>query len=1193
MNLPYFDLINSPLKGTNLIEASAGTGKTYIIAGLFVRLILEKGILADKILTVTYTEAATEELRYRIRERLKDALKALTDGYNHSADDELISHIVNKYKNNESALWRLKDALTRFDEASICTIHGFCKRMLAENAFESNSLFNAELLKDQSKLIQEIVDDFWRKNFYNASQLLVQYAVKNNINTSGFLKLVNNLSIDPSFEVTPKLKKPAISKTETRFLDAFKKLHTDWQSNKSVIEEILISNEGLNGSKYGKHSPKLITEMDEYLSSDNPVMMFEAFRKFTTGAINDSIKKGFTAPKYKFFDDCEIFLKIYESTMSALEKYVLFLETELFNFVRSEADKKKQKLNVITFDDLLVNMHKALGQGNESVLAKAVRARYKAALIDEFQDSDPVQYSIFNNIFSNPGSVLFLIGDPKQSIYKFRGADIFAYIKAARNIKSKYTLGTNWRSTPELLKAINIIFGKKERPFVFEDILYHPVKAAAGNIKKETDLISPLNIWILGQENAERKDGVIPKGKAINLISNAVAGEILRLVSGSDNNIADEYTIKPGHIAVLVRKNFQARLVQKELQKFNIPGVLYGSESIFQSHEAGELERILSSIASPGNDRLLKSALATDMIGLTGNDIFNLASEEMMLENYINRFYRYHDLWVNHGFFRMFRQFVENEGVRGILLSFTDGERRMTNIMQLAEILNSAEIENKLGIETMVKWLNEKRSNPDESEEYEIRLETDDDAVKILTIHRSKGLEFPVVFCPFAWGESDLDKDKPYAFHNPDNNYNFTLDLACDPGNRIIAEAEELAENMRLLYVALTRARHRAYFFWGRINETETSAPAYIFNYKNNDWPDPVSRLRDDAQFLNYESIIRNIDSLAKESGGAICVHDVPKFEYKRRISTETNHEFSSRIFTGKIKNDWNISSFSALTHDAKEFTESPDHDRVYSNAMADQKLTGSDRNIFSFPKGASAGSCIHEIFENIDFTFFEEEPVKKLINDALTRYNIENIWQQTIFDMVNKVLNTSVLPGMQEFSLKNISKNGRLSELEFYYPLNLITSAGLANIFRKYGINISNNFTASLEHLGFTPHRGFIKGYMDLVFHYKEKYFIVDWKSNHLGNDIQDYSPEKINTVMDDNYYILQYYIYTVALHRFLLLRKADYDYSKHFGGVIYIFVRGTDPEYPYSGIYNDIPSKEIIQSLSEYLSNSKAFEV
>ncbi|MFH0974551.1 MAG: exodeoxyribonuclease V subunit beta [Spirochaetota bacterium] len=1181
MNTQYFDLVNSPLKGTNLIEASAGTGKTYIIAGLFLRLILEKGIPADSILTVTFTEAATEELRYRIRERLKDAFNALAGGGNLSGNDELSTHIAVKYKKSETALWRLRDALTRFDESSICTIHGFCKRMLFENAFESSSLFDAELVTDQTNLIREIIDDFWRKNFYSASKMFLQYIINKNINVSYFYNLNKYFSIDPSFEIIPKIKKPDTAKPEAQLFKAFKKLQKEWHTNKKIIEDIFTASRELSGTKYGRKAVNWIIEMDDYLSSDNPVAIFEKFWKFTASSVNDSVNKGFSAPQNIFFNQCEDFLQIHNEAIAAYDQYRIFLESELFGFVKSEANNKKHKLNIVTFDDLLLNAYAAIGQGKNSALAKAARERYKAALVDEFQDTDPVQYGILNSIFGS-GSILFLIGDPKQSIYKFRGADIFAYLKASGNIKSRYTLESNWRSSPELIRAVNTVFGNRQRPFVFRDIDFNPVKP--GNPEEQSAPQSSFNICLIGKDNGNKKDGLITKGRASGLVANSVAGEIFNLVTEGEKNVG---TVRPGDIAVLVRKNIQSRLIQRELRKFGIPGVIYGSESVFASREAIETERVIACACNPGDERLLKAALTTSMTGLNGNDIFALAENETAAEAYINKFYAYHDLWEGRGFFRMFMRFIESERVRERLLSYIDGERRMTNLMHLAELLHTAESENKLGMEELVQWLKEKIVLADESAEYEVRLESDDNAVNIITIHRSKGLEFPVTFCPFLWDSSEFDNKKLPLFHYHNNN--LTLDLAADEKNKSLAETEELAENTRLLYVALTRAKHSAYFYWGKINETETSATAYLFHNKDKDLSLPVSGLKKNAKLQNYESMMEDISELAKASDGAIRVMDLPQYEYCRRAASGSSlNEVNCRAFSGSIKNDWKISSFSFLTHDTKENSESPDHDHVDNMYASGQIRNDKDRNIFSFPKGAIAGTCIHEIFEKIDFAYAKEEPSKKIITETLVKYGIDEDWRDILSIMANAVLTTPLSRSDSDFMLKNIQQDERLSELEFFFPLDLISSKGLAEVFLSTGIVSDNNFIASLEMLRFKPHKGFVKGYIDLVFQHKEKYYIVDWKSNHLGNNIEDYSGEAIKSAMEKNYYILQYYIYAVALHRYLLSRKSGYNYNKHFGGIFYMFVRGADIRQPMSGMYFDMPSIETINSLSNYFSAS-----
>lgn len=1196
MSTNNFDLINSPLKGTNLIEASAGTGKTYIMAGLFLRLILEKGILVDKILAVTYTEAATEELRIRIRNRLKDSLQALQSGNVSDAKDELLKELLIKYAKSESALWRIKDALTRFDEASICTIHGFCHRMLAENAFESGSLFNAELVTD-SNLTQEIVYDFWRKNFYSSSSVLAAYTYQKGINASYLLNLIKNFSIDPSFNVIPRPEMPDFSELEKRFLIAFKTLAKEW-SHKSEIADILLTSKSLSRTKYSlKGLTNWISMMDGYLNSNNPVIIFEKFDKFTSSLINYSVNKGFEPPSHPFFDLCDKYLRTYNNLKTILDKFIISLEGEFFNYVKRESAMRKLQLNIMTFDDLLVNMHKSLNSGAQSNLAKTIREKYKAALIDEFQDTDPVQYDIFNNIFGTANSILFLIGDPKQSIYKFRGADIFAYIKASRDIKTRYTLGTNWRSTPEQLKAVNAIFKSKKYPFVFNEIKYNDINANGRN----DDFIiddkkNPFNIFVINKELHDMK-GVISKGKAEAVIARSVAGEIFRLVESGKTGKAQigSSALKPGHIAVLCRKNRQAMLVQNELQKYNIPGVLYGMESIFESHEAIEMERVIAAVSNPGDEKRLKTALATDMMGLSGNEIFSLYDDETAWEEYLNSFFEYHTIWSDSGFFRMFRSFTEKEGVRERLLSYTDGERRMTNLLHLAELLHRAETENKMGMESFVKWLKDKRILLENAEEHEIRLEIDEEAVKLITVHRSKGLEFPVVFCPFMWEGSAGDGRKPQRFHDPENNYNLTLDLACEENSKRIADTEELAENMRLLYVALTRSKYSTYLYWGRINKTETSALSYIFfnNDKDNS-SGSVKELENNVKLMTYEAMMNGINAVADASDGAISVENISLYEYQRfNPAVSTDNELSCKMFSGNITNDWTVSSFSALTIGRKDYVENPDHDwidnRILTQLNFDQitdQKTDKDYNIFTFPKGAIPGTCIHEIFEKLDFTFSKDEDAANIINESLIKYGIGSEWNDALLNMVKKVTRAP-LPGKQDgLMLKNIPASDKLNELEFYMPLGSITAKGLSDIFFKSGIKSNQEFAGAMRNLGFKPHRGFIKGFIDMIFLYKDKYYIVDWKSNYLGNDISDYVADKLKESMKDNYYILQYYIYSAALHRFLSFRNADYDYEKHFGGIFYIFIRGTDTKYPSCGIFHDVPQVEDLRSFSSFLS-------
>ncbi|MBN2041826.1 MAG: exodeoxyribonuclease V subunit beta [Spirochaetes bacterium] len=1193
MKPQVFDLIKSPIQGTNLIEASAGTGKTYNIAGLFLRLILEKKIEIDKILAVTYTEAATEELRIRIRTRLRQALKVLLDEKADTGNDDLIEWVAANFRGNETAAWYIKDALSRFDEASICTIHGFCRRMLTENAFESNSLFDAELITDQSDLERGIVYDFWRMNFYSASGMLIQYADKINVTPSHFLSLKELYSIDPNFKVIPELERQDVSENEQAILISYKKLKAKWETSRPEVEDIIFDFEGLNRSKY-RNPQNLIDEMNIYIESDNPVLIFDKFEKFTFPVIQSSLKKGFDPPEHEFFDFCSEYMQVYQRTVSVFDRYIQYIETQFFKFLKEESVIRKQKLNCMGFDDLLINMHDAIAMDPDSRLARAIRQRYSAALIDEFQDTDPVQYDIFRTIFGYGKSILFLIGDPKQSIYKFRGADIFAYINALRNIDNRYTLLKNWRSSPDLIKAVNTIFKNKEHPFVFNEIEFSEAESGRDNdsdsqVKSGTGEKS-FQLWIIGKEHADQKNDTIGKSRAVSLISRSVAGEIYRLVKpGKEGRFRIKDTdLRPGHIAVLVRKKRQASIIQQELYQYNIPSVLYGSESIFRSHEAMEIERLAASVADPGDEKRFKRALATDIFAFTGKDILNLMEDENTWEQYLTRFYEYHNEWAKYGFFSMFMSLLTKENVREKLLSYADGERRMTNITHLAELMHHAETEKNLRMESLVKWIEEKRADTEDGDELQIRLETDEDAVKLITIHRSKGLEFPVVFCPFTWEGSDISPKKYFSFHDPDRDYKLTLDLERNDDNRHAAETEELAENLRLLYVALTRASYRCYLFTGKINETGTSSLSYLFHQKNeNTSADLVVNLKLEAEELSYDSMVNDISKFEKLSENTIEVRSMSFQEYAGlKPDRENIDDIQCRLFSGTISRNWRISSFSALTGNHHEYYEAPDYDRADLNRQPPHTENEEEQNIFAFPKGAVTGTCFHEIFEKLDFTDYGSRNSAELVEQTLAKYNFGSEWMNPVNKMISGVLEAQLMPDSGELRLKDIPNDFRLNELEFNMPLDLISSDGLAGIFRNYNSDDLNNFSQLLERLGFRPHRGMLKGFIDMIFEHNGRFYIIDWKSNYLGSKFSDYSPDLVKNSMKDNLYILQYYIYTVALNRMLIKRKPDYNYTIHFGGVFYLFVRGVDPAYPGAGIFYDCPSEEIITSLDAYFS-------
>ncbi|MCP4105418.1 MAG: exodeoxyribonuclease V subunit beta [Desulfobacteraceae bacterium] len=1199
----HFNLSESELKGTNLIEASAGTGKTYTITGLFLRLILEKKLPVNEILVVTFTKAATAELKDRIRKMLRQAAEAFTQG---KTDDSFLNSLIEKEHDNlENSAARLKTAIRDFDEAAIFTIHGFCQRMLQDNAFESGSPFDSELVTEQDNLKREIVEDFWRRHFYKASPVFVNYVIAKT-SPDDLVSLLGNKVFQTGLKVIPNFKKelsePDSSEQETQFKKAFNAVAEAWSQSNREIKEILLNDTGLNRTRYNRKSiPGWIREMDDFASSgNNNPAVFEKFAKFTSRELENSVKKGHIAPDHTFFNLCEDLKDKQAYLEKVFEKRLLRLKTRLFKYVQDELKKRKQANNTLSFDDLLFNLFTALGK--YGTLAEQIRDKFKAALIDEFQDTDPVQYAIFKKIFDTRDNILFLIGDPKQAIYGFRGADIFAYMDAARHADTPYTLGQNWRSEPNLIKAVNSVFEKSDHAFVYDEIPFEKVEPAE---RKDIEFLTvddnsqaPLQLWFLNAEKLAGNEKPLRKSLAQKLIIKAVAAEISRLVFLGKNNKAmlGDKPLRESDIAVLVRKNQEALMIQNALLDYNIPGVLYNTGNVFESCEALELERILDGIARPNSEKFLKAALATEIMGVTGEELDNLSKDETVWEQWLVRFREYHELWNRYGFIRMFRQMMSQEQILARLMKLPGGERRNTNLLHLAEILHQVSVEKKAGMAWLVKWLSEQKNNSEHTEERQLRLESDENAVKLVTIHKSKGLEYPVVFCPFTWESSKVrDAKDPVLFHDDNDNRKLTLDLGSEEKDRnsALTEKELLAENLRLLYVAMTRAKNRCYLTWGRINKAETSAPAYLFHYQGNtsDQENIISATAERFAGLTDSDVWEQLKTVCDKSDGAAELSELPdKPGIQHSPADEDEIILKCRNFYGKIDKSFCISSFSSLTSRRPHTPELADYD-----ARTEEQEPGEDgsvpvsasHDIFSFPKGAKAGTFLHDIFEHLDFTEKDESVMEQLVSEKLGEYDFDSIWQKTVCDAVQKTISVPLIQGQDDFTLSQVPNKDRLNELEFYFPLNPVSAADLKNIFSEFAKpDLSEDFPHLIGQLIFSPVQGFMKGFIDMIFQFQGRFYLADWKSNFLGAKTEDYNQGALAATMKDNYYILQYHIYTVALDQYLRVRIPDYNYDTHFGGVYYIFLRGTEPEKgPEFGIYMDKPPAELVEELSRSL--------
>jgi len=611
---------------------------------------------------------------------------------------------------------------------------------------------------------------------------------------------------------------------------------------------------------------------------------------------------------------------------------------------------------------------------------------------------------------------------------------------------------------------------------------------------------------------------------------------------------------------------------------------------------------LVTALADPGREMLVRAALVTPLFGLNGSDIARLNDDENALAARLQEFRDYHRLWRERGFMVMARELMRREGVRERLLATagTSGERSLTNVLHCFELLHREAHARGLGMESLVAWFSERVATRESGEEYQIRLESDEPAVKIITAHVSKGLQYPVVFCPFQFVRGG-DKEDVVLCHDDAGRMVRDFGSASLNRHRMLAARETLAENLRLFYVALTRAEQRCIFFTARIVDGRKSGkppqltPASYLLYASDDArksSDPVADATGELSAIGVDEMAGRLEGMADESDGAMQVKRLTLGDDFRvsvpPAGTTERPELVLREFKKILETDWRIASFTTLSRHKHMAFELPDRDEsALAEPAAPLVLPETDRPIFAFPKGAGAGILMHSIFETLDFASASDADIDKACATALDRYGFDEEWQPALADMVRQVLSTPLSSPIGPFTLGNLKKQSWFTELEFFFPLKHITAPRLAEVLAKHGvIPPGADPSSALQVLDFAPVKGMLMGFMDMVFEAQGRYYLLDWKSNHLGNSVEEYRCERLDRAMQDNLYHLQYLLYTVALDRFLALRVPGYRYETHFGGAIYVFLRGVSAERREEfGFYRDLPSVESIRELNELL--------
>ena len=1191
--------ITLPLNQISLIEASAGTGKTYTIGSLYLRLLLKAGennfsrpLNVEEILVVTFTEMATEELKKKIRERITDAIDKLTafaETKDKSAfkNDEFLTALYHDLDIFE-AIHRLKLAEQNMDLAAIYTIHGFCRRMLMQYAFHSGIHFNLELIKDQSDLLVRFANEFWREHFYPLPFEMADF-IANELGSPDYVlsllesDLGKNLIVDLENQ-------QALSISITEFLHQYlgeyfkdiKALKRFWLESAGKISELIT--EELN-KDYAKGEPKSLSrrsyntsrlakwidQVNAWANDPRDYVLNETLMSyFTQSALDEKGEEGaspFIAP---------IFTEL-EERANALMSPDLLRRVILYHYRQALQQKLLDyKLNhqEKSFDDLLRLLCEALQGAQGDELAEMIRFQYPFAMIDEFQDTDSQQYAIFSKIYrDNPekNTGFIMIGDPKQAIYRFRGADIFTYLKASDEAQSRFELTKNYRSEKNLVDGVNALFDFPQSPFIYQNINFTAVDSRDDHLRFYLNgKAEPAYRFYLTESDKVNKTEMA-KICAISIQHWLKSAAENQAVFQNEDTCK---TLQAANIAVLVKNRYEAEDVIQELQKLGIASVyLSDQSSVFDSHVAVELLRILKACLNVA-ERPILNAIATALFGLNAADIHQIQQNEADWQRWADSFAQYQQTWQRQGILVMLHQILLEQGISERLLSQATGERDLTDFLHLAEILQQAATLHETEA-ALLSWF-EKQIQGEGRQEAQIRLESERQLVKIVSIHKSKGLEYDLVWLPFLAVPSKIPTAGDMNVYYSKERDETLWDMENRNLNALYEET--FAEELRLLYVALTRAKYQMAFALPTQFDKKWNALHYVLSQGEIGKEIALSAPKDTETLLQTfkEKMQDNVE---------ICTR--PNLEAFPALSINTkNDELKAAEFTGNIEQDWRITSFTSIEQAHRRqnylaestgkkqavFDDAKDYDSQNAIEMSTALLNENESNILDLPRGKQVGTVLHRHFENCYFSdLANTEEIDKLRQSLQLDETFTEPLQNWLQQISHTPLSNEIEIGI---ALADLANKDCIKEMPFYLAIREHFDV------EAFNRALKTNHHLPSEPLQFEQIQGMVRGSIDLVFRHNGKYYLVDYKSNFLGSSLADYNQEALKKEMLHSHYDWQYLIYTLALHRYLQSVVPDYDYARDFGGVFYLFLRGMNGE-PQSGVFYDRPSVELITEL------------
>ena len=1103
-----FDPCGPLPSGVTVLEASAGTGKTYTIAALTARYVAE-GMPLERLLLVTFTRIATGELRERVRERLVSVERGLARRLAGAppADDE--DPVVTLLARGDADTHRenLARAIAGFDAATIATTHGFCQEMLSGLGIAGDLEPDVTFVEDLSDLVDDVVDDLYVRRFAPAQA-----------NPDG---------------------SPAFGRTEA-----------------AAIARVAIENP----------SARLV-------STDGEV------------------------PRMRL---------------------------GLAEVARAELEDRKRAMLVMTYDDLVERLKAALAGPGGPAVAAQLRSRYEVVLVDEFQDTDPAQWEIMRLAFGEGGATLVLIADPKQAIYAFRGADVYAYLDAARTAGRQATLPINWRSDQGLIDAHDALFSGVK--LGHEGIAYRQVRAAAEHQAPglhDAPVAAPLRMRVaLREDLPQTPRGFARAADARRHVVCDVAADIVALLSSSARVAAGQHAeagtepVKPGHLAVLVRTNRQAAMVREALQDVGVPAVINGAGSVFGTESAREWLRLLEALERPASITRAHSAALTVFLGWPAERLAAADEDSWEWEEVHRRLHEWARVLRTRGVASLVEAVMREtppgepgraapQALAARMLAQATGERTLTDVRHIGQLLHAAASEEQLGPTALTAWLRTRIAEAEADtadEERSRRLESDAEAVQVLTIHRSKGLEFPIVYLPFLWdlGKISDKPPRPVFFHDPDADDLRTIDVALEgrdyARHREQFIREQRGEDLRLAYVALTRARHQAVLWWaGSFDSRDSPLGRLLFARTDSGDVEPSG-----GSTPTDHAVVNRFRALAQSTGGQGRVISLersrPATRSPWRPETAPTADLGVSLFERTLDLRWRRTSYSDITADSHEewvasepeqplLADEPPGPSV-APAAADVAAARADdvlSPLGEMPAGVDVGTFVHRVMEATDFAASDiDAELAARIAEVQRRRAVDVGPAPALAAGLRAVLETPLGPVLSDRRLRDVARQDRLDELGFELPLaggdrpsGWLTLQRIAGVLRAHtdADDALASYADRLDDARLRQSvRGYLTGSLDLVVRISDpahpdpdrpRFAVLDYKTNWLGVPDKPltalhYGPEAMTAEMLRHHYALQALLYAVALHRFLRWRLPGYDPAVNLAGVVYLFIRG-----------------------------------